>query len=121
MATFTVDLLTGNLYLFTGDFNGSGGTPTSGSSYTQVATYSSLPAAGSHTGQIYVVRQGEGTYVLNRKPAGLYFSTGTVWRYLGEAPADILRSDRFQILDGTDTSKGIMFVTSGISTSVFRN
>lgn len=120
MATFTVDLLTGDIYLFSGDFGGSGSTPTSGSTYPQVQYFSSLPAVGSHTGQIYVVREGQGGYVLNRKPAGFYFSTGTVWRYLGEAPADLLRSDRFQILDSVDTSKGVMFVTSGISTTTFR-
>jgi hypothetical protein len=118
MATFTIDLITGNLYLFTNNF--SGNTPTSGTTYPQVSNYSSLPLAGSHSGQIYVVRQGEGTYVLNRKPAGLYFSTGIIWRYLGEAPADLLKSDNFQILDSVDVSKGVMFVTSGISTSVFR-
>jgi len=120
MATFTIDLLTGNLYLFTGDFNGSGSTPTSGSTYPQVNLYTDLPPAGSAAGQIYVVRSGYGTYVLNRKPAGLYFSTGTVWRYLGELPSDLLNSTNFQLLDGVDTSKGIEFVTSGISTGVFR-
>ena len=120
MATFTIDLLTGNLYLFTGDFNGSGSTPTSGSTYPQVNLYTDLPPACSAAGQIYVVRSGYGTYVLNRKPAGLYFSTGTVWRYLGELPSDLLNSTNFQLLDGVDTSKGIEFVTSGISTGVFR-
>jgi hypothetical protein len=119
MATFTVDLLTGDIYLFSGDFGGSGSTPTSGSTYPQVNDYSALPAAGSHTGQIYVARNGYGTYVLNRKPAGFYFSTGTDWRYLGEAPADLLRSDRFQILDSVDSSKGVMFITSGITTGTF--
>ena len=120
MATFTVDLLTGEVYLFSGDFGGSGSTPTSGSTYPQVPNYSLLPSAGSHTGQIYVARDGYGSYVLNRKPAGLYFSTGTGWRYLGEAPADLLRSDHFQILDNADNTKGVTFVTSGISSGVFR-
>jgi hypothetical protein len=36
MATFTIDLLTGDVYLFTGDFTGSGGTPTSGATYPEV-------------------------------------------------------------------------------------
>jgi len=122
MATFTVDLLTGDIYLFSGDFGGggTGSTPTSGSTYPQVPKYINLPPAGSHTGQIYVVREGDGTYVLNRKPAGFYFSTGTGWRYLGEAPIDLLNSTNFQIVDSTDTSKGVMFVTSGISTNTFR-
>jgi len=120
MATFTIDLLTSQIYLFTGDFNGSGSTPTSGSTYPQVNIYPDLPPAAGAAGQIYVVRSGYGNYVLNRNPAGLYFSTGAVWRYLGELPKDLLNSTNFQLLDGVDTSKGIEFVTSGISTGVFR-
>jgi len=121
MATFTIDLLTGNLYLFTGDFNGSGGTtPTSGATYPEVNTFGELPTPASiYTGQIYVVRSGSGNYVLNRKEAGLYFSTGTLWRRLGDTPA-FFKSDNFQIYDSADTTKGIEFVTSGISTTVFR-
>lgn len=119
MATFTVDLLTGNIYLFNGDFTGSGSTPTSGSTYPQVNTYTELPSAASATGQIYVVRNGSGTYVLNRKPSGFYFSTGTVWRFLGDTP-DFFKSDNFQIYDNVDSTKGVMFVTSGISTNTFR-
>ena len=119
MATFTIDLLTGNIYLFTGDFGSTGSTPTSGSTYPQVSTYSALPAASTHSGQIYVVRQGSGSYVLNRKPSGFYFSTGTVWRFLGDTP-DFFKSDNFQIYDSVDTTKGVMFVTSGISTTTFR-
>lgn len=119
MATFTVDLLTGQAYLFNGDFTGSGSTPTSGSTYPQVNLYSDLPSAASASGKIYVVRSGSGSYVLNRKPSGFYFSTGTVWRFLGDTP-DFFKSDNFQIYDSADTSKGVMFVTSGISTTTFR-
>lgn len=119
MATFTIDLLTGNLYLFSGDFNGSGSTPTTGSTYPQVNLYSELPSPASASGQIYVVRTGSGSYVLNRKPSGLYFSTGTVWRFLGDTP-DFFKSNNFQVYDSVDTSKGVMFTTSGISTNTFR-
>jgi len=119
MATFTVDLLTGNIYLFTGDFNGSGSTPTSGSTYPQVNTYAELPSAASHTGEIYVVRNGSGSYVLNRKPSGFYFSSGSVWRFLGETP-DFFKSNNFQVYDSVDNTKGVMFQTSGVSTGVFR-
>jgi hypothetical protein len=120
MATFTVDLLTGNIYLFSGDFTGSGSTPTSGSSYPQVNTYGDLPSAGSvGTGQIYVVRNGSGDYVLNRKPSGFYISSGSVWRFLGETP-DFFKSDNFQVYDASDNTKGLEFITSGISTNIFR-
>ena len=65
MATFTIDLLTGRIYLFTGDFTGSGSTPTSGSTYPQVNVYSSLPPPAGASGEIYVVRNAEGTTVLD--------------------------------------------------------
>lgn len=119
MATFTIDLLTGDVYLFSGDFTGSGSTPTSGSTYPQVNNFSSLPSPASSGGQIYLVRSGSGTTVLNRKPAGLYYSTGSLWRYLGDTPSGFL-SNNFQVLDSVDNSKGITFQTSGITTGEIR-
>ena len=115
MATFTIDLLTGNLYLFSGNFSGSGSTPTSGSTYPQVNLYSDLPTpASSYTGQIYVVRSGSGNYVLNRKDAGLYISLSGVWRNMGETPA-YFKSDNFQVYDSVVNTKGLSFITSGIT------
>ena len=119
MATFTIDLLTGRIYLFTGDFTGSGSTPTSGSTYPQVNVYSSLPPPAGASGEIYVVRNAEGTTVLNRKPAGMYYSTGAVWRYLGDTPQGFL-SDNFQVVDSDDTSKSVSFDISGITTGTNR-
>ena len=120
MATFTIDLLTGDLYLFSGDFSGSGSTPTSGSTYPAVNLYSELPTpASSYTGQIYVVRAGSGSYILNRKDAGLYISVSNTWRRLGDTPA-FFKSDNFQVYDSIDNTKGLSFVTSGISAGTFR-
>jgi len=118
MATFTIDLLTGNLYLFTGDFTGSGSTPTSGSTYPEVNVFASLPAPAPSSGEIYMVRNGSGTTVLNRKPAGLYYSNGSMWRYLGDTPDGFL-SNNFQIVDSVDNTKGVMFETSGVTTGTF--
>lgn len=119
MATFTIDLLTGNLYLFNGDFIGSGSTPTSGSTYSEVNLYSELPAAGAHSGEIYVVRTSSGAYIINRNEAGLYFSNGISWRRLGDIPSFFL-SDNFQIIDENDQTKGVTFDLSGITTNIFR-
>ena len=119
MATFTIDLITGRVYLFTGVFTGSGSTPTSGSTYPEVNVYTSLPAPATVSNEIYVVRNGQGTTVLNRKPAGLYYSTGSVWRYLGDTPDGFL-SDNFQIVDSDDNTKTAMFETSGITTGTNR-
>jgi hypothetical protein len=120
MATFTVDLLSGNIFLFNGNFSGSGSTPTTGSTYPQVNLYTDLPAAGTSSGKIYVVRSGSGTYVANRKSSGFYFSNGSSWKFLGDTP-DYFKSNNFQIYDSVDNAKGVMFITSGISTNNFRN
>lgn len=119
MATFTIDLLTGDVYLFSGNFTGSGGTPTSGATYPEVNLFTDLPSAASQSGKIYIVRTSSGSYVLNRKEAGLYFSDGLAWRRLGDIPS-FFRSDNFQIIDGTDTTKGVTFDVSGVTTSTFR-
>ena len=120
MATFAIDLISGRVFLFVPEITGSGSTgTTSGSTYPTVPLYSLLPAAGAHNSEIYVVLNSEGTYVLNRKEAGMYYSNGISWKRLGDIPA-YFNSDNFQIYDGSDTSKGVEFVTSGISTSNFR-
>jgi hypothetical protein len=120
MATFTIDLLTGNLYLFSGNFSGSGSTPTSGSTYPQVNLYSDLPTpASSYAGLIYVVRGGSGTYVVNRKDAGLYFSNGVTWNPLPNVPA-YFNSSNFQVYDDVNNTKGLSFVTSGLTAGIFR-
>lgn len=52
-----------------------------------IANYPALPAAASHTGQVAFVEHGFGTeYTPTYKPAGVYYSTGTVWEYLGSIP-----------------------------------
>lgn len=117
MSVFTIDLLTGNIFLLTSEISGS--TPTSGSTYLEVNLYSDLPAPAGVSGEIYVVRSGSGSYISNRKDAGLYFSTGSVWNRLGDTPA-YFNSDNFQVYDGVDTSKGIDFEVSGITTGTFR-
>jgi len=119
MAAFAVDLFTGKEYLFLGCF-GSGSTTgtTSGSTYAEVNIYTSLPPPAGVSGDIYVVRNPYGSTVLNRKPAGLYYSTGSVWRYLGDTP-DAFFSDNFQIVDSGDNSKGVTFETSGVTTGTF--
>lgn len=119
MATFTVDLLRGDVYLFTGDFNGSGSTPTSGTTYPEVNLFSELPSAASQSGKIYLVRSSSGSYILNRKEAGLYFSNGLTWRRLGDIPSFFL-SNNFKIIDSGDQTKGITFDLSGVSTNIFR-
>jgi hypothetical protein len=121
MATFTVDLLTGEIYLFTGDFNGSGSTPTTGATYPQVEYYDDLPLpASDYAGLIYVVLKSSGFWLVNRHDAGLYYSNGAAWVRLGDIPS-YFNNLNFQIYDGIDNTKGIKFVTSGLTSGIFRN
>lgn len=120
MATFTIDLITGKVYLFSGDFTSGGTGPVSGATYPEVNQYGELPTpASAYSGKIYLVRNSSGSYVLNRKESGLYFSTGTLWKRLGDIPS-FFNSHNFQIYDGDDNSKGVEFDTSDITTNTFR-
>lgn len=122
MATFAIDLISGRVFLFVPDFgSGTGNTgTTSGATYPEVNTFSDLPTpASAFNGRTYLVRQSEGDYVLNRKEAGLYFSNGAIWYRLGDIPS-FFASDNFQVYDSSDPTKGIEFVTSGITGNTFR-
>lgn len=118
MATFVTDLISGRVFLFVPDIGGNTGT-TSGSTYPDVNTYAELPTpASSYNGQTYLVRQSTGSYVLNRKEAGLYFSNGTMWYRLGNIPS-FFSQENFQVYNSGGTS-GIEFNTSSITGSTFR-
>ena len=121
MATFTIDLFTGDVYLFSGDFGGTGGTsPVTGATYPEVNNFSELPTpASAYNGKTYLVRNSSGAYILNRRESGLYISLGGAWRRLGDIPS-FFRSDNFQVYDGADNTKGVTFDTSNITTNTFR-
>jgi len=113
MGTFAIDILTGKQYLFNSDFSG-GTFYISGSTYPQVNLYSNLPAAAPNTGKINIVRSGSGSYIANRNESGLYFSNGTTWNLL-DNPVPYFSSTNFQVYDSADNTKGISFITSGIT------
>jgi len=115
MPIFTIDLLSGRVFLFSGNFTGSGSTNT----YPEVDVYANLPPASGESGSINVVRTSTGIYVLDRKEAGLYYSNGVTWERLGDIPSFFL-SNNFQIIDSADTTKGFEFETSGLTTSNLR-
>src|SRR3954469_10351073 len=58
------------------------------SNFPQVATYADLPVASSFSGATYEVTTSTGTFLVNRKSAGLYRSNGTTWIYLGDINTD---------------------------------
>jgi hypothetical protein len=119
MSIFSVDLMNGSVHLFAGDFFSSGGTSTSGSTYTQVNYYSELPSAALFSSKIFIVRNGSGNYIADRKESGMYFSDGADWRHLNDL-IPYFNSSNFQIYDNSMNTKGFKFETSGISTNTFR-
>lgn len=109
------------------DLVGSGGG--GGSSYIdgEVQNFSALPQTlGSPAvDSAYLVREAEGAWLLNRKPAGIYIRTANTgtrasdWTYAGEFP-DVFSDDKFVLYDETDSSKNLVFQLSGITTGTTR-
>ena len=110
---------------FTGtfDFTGSGG---GGASYIdgEVATYADLPLDGSAAlNSAWLVRTASGTWLIARKPAGIYIRTATAgvsrdadYTYAGILP-DVFNDANFLLYDNADSSKNLAFQLSGISAS----
>lgn len=91
----------------------------SGTSYTEVANYSALPAANLHSGQVYLVLASEGLWLLNRKEAGLYKSDGSSWLRLG-GWTDAFNDANIAIYNSSDNSKIAKFDASAINTLTTR-
>jgi hypothetical protein len=113
--------LTGNF-----DFTGSGGG--GGASYIdgEVQNFSALPTANPPAvDSAYLVREPEGTWLINRKPAGIYIRVATTgtratdWTYAGILP-DVFNDANFLLYDNADSSKNLAFQLSGISASTTR-
>lgn len=84
-----------------------------------VNTYADLPDVSEASGSFYLVKTGSGIYLINRKPAGLYYSNGTTW---ASAPdiVPFFSSTNMRIYDGSDDTKMLSFVLSGITTGTTR-
>jgi hypothetical protein len=113
--------LTGNF-----DFTGSGGG--GGASYIdgEVQNFSALPTANPPAvDSAYLVREAEGTWLINRKPAGIYIRVATTgtratdWTYAGILP-DVFNDANFLLYDNGDSSKNLAFELSGITTGTTR-
>lgn len=94
-----------------GSLGGGGGS----SSYISVATYADLPAASDHTGDIYVVYTSTGTWLIDRKEAGLYRSNGSTWSRLGNW-LDAFKDSNFTLYNSADNSKMAHFDVSYLNT-----
>ncbi|MGA1354855.1 MAG: hypothetical protein ACO32I_08805, partial [Candidatus Limnocylindrus sp.] len=114
---------------FSGTFDqkGSGGGG-GGSSYLEgeVQNFSALPTSTPPAvDAAYLVREAEGTWLLNRKPAGIYIRVATTgtratdWTYAGEFP-DVFSDANFLLYDESDSTKNLKFQLSGITTGTTR-
>jgi hypothetical protein len=113
---------------FSGTFDQKGSGGGGGASYIdgEVQNFSALPTANPPAvDSAYLVREPEGTWLLNRKPAGIYIRVATTgtratdWTYAGEFP-DVFSDDKFVLYDETDSSKNLVFQLSGITTGTTR-
>ena len=112
---------------FTGtlDQTGSGG----GASYIdgEVQNFSALPQTlgTPAVDSAYLVREPEGTWLLGRKPAGIYIRTANTgvraddWTHAGAFP-DVFNDANFLLYDNGDSTKNLQFQLSGIDTATTR-
>jgi len=87
--------------------------------YPEVNTFGDLPAAASYAGEIYIVLQGSGVYLVNRKQAGMYYSDGATWTRLGNNPA-FFDDLNFRVYNNSDNTKKVAISAAGITTGTTR-
>jgi hypothetical protein len=114
---------------FTGSFDQKGSGGGGGASYIdgEVATYTDLPLDGTAAlNTAWLVREASGTWLIARKPAGIYIRTATAgvsrdadYTYAGILP-DVFNDANFLLYDNADSSKNLAFQLSGISASTTR-
>jgi hypothetical protein len=107
------------------DQTGSGG----GASYIdgEVQNFSALPETigTPAVDSAYLVREAEGTWLLARKPAGIYIRTADTgvraadWTHASAFP-DVFNDANFLLYDNSDSTKNLAFQLSGITTGTTR-
>lgn len=102
-------------------FSNTLGSPSSGggSGFEQVSNYSSLPTASEHSGEVYVVLNAEGLWLIDRKEAGLYKSDGSSWTRLG-GWLDAFEDGNLTIYNTVDNTKLAKLDASAITTLTTR-
>jgi len=96
-----------------------GSTSGESSGFEQVNSYSDLPAAAAHTGEVYTVLSAEGLWLINRKEAGLYKSDGATWTRLGSW-IDAFNDANLAVYNNDDNTKIAKFSAGSITTLTTR-
>jgi len=113
---------------FTGSFDQKGSGGGGGASYIdgEVATYTDLPLDGSAAlNTAWLVREASGTWLLARKPAGIYIRTANTgvraddWTYAGEFP-DVFNDANLVVYANADSTKNVKFDVSAVTTGTTR-
>lgn len=114
---------------FSGNFDQTGSGGGGGSSYIdgEVQNFSALPETlgTPAVDSAYLVREAEGTWLINRKPAGIYIRTANTgvraddWTYAGAFP-DVFNDANFLLYDNADSTRNLAFQLSGITTGTTR-
>jgi hypothetical protein len=114
---------------FTGNFDVKGAGGGGGASYIdgEVQNFSALPETigTPAVDSAYLVREAEGTWLLARKPAGIYIRTADTgvraadWTHAGAFP-DVFNDANFLLYDNSDSTKNLAFQLSGITTGTTR-
>ena len=80
-----------------------------GASYPAVANYAALPAASGVGSSTYLVLNPQGVWFINYKYAGLYYSDGANWNYLGAVPENLFVDNVATFSDNADSTKKMVF------------
>lgn len=84
--------------------------------YTEVNTYTDLPAANTQPNKVFIVRQDSGTWSLGtKKKSGLYYSNGTVWSFMGNS---VSLDDTVASNESVYSSSKVTAMVTGVSNEV---
>lgn len=87
--------------------------------YLEYTNYAALPAPGAATGEIVVVLNSTGLYVVARKEAGLWYSNGVTWVRLGDIPS-FFNATNFELFDNVDNTKRVGWDISAVANATKR-
>jgi hypothetical protein len=85
----------------------------------QATNFAALPAVADHNGEYYHVLNSSGTWFINRKPSGTYYSDGVSWTYVGDL-INAFQDGNFSIYNAVDNTKEINFSAASITTGNIR-
>lgn len=87
--------------------------------FPQVDYVANLPPASSNTNLVYTVLNPSGTWLIDRKEAGLYKSDGSTWTRLGNW-IDAFKDGNLSLYNSSDITKVAKFSLSSLSSLTVR-